>query len=80
METVQELSLQTGKGPEPQGQLPEWRRPLSGRKDKVASEFGSRNWCWDAVLVGTEILAMEDVDPKSRGQQQARPLENIPAW
>lgn len=25
METVQELSLQTGKGPESQGQLPEWR-------------------------------------------------------
>lgn len=42
-----------------------------GRRDKIALEFGSGNWYWVAVLVATVTLAMEDIDPKSRGQQQA---------
>lgn len=44
---------------------------IIGKEDKIALKFGSRNWCWDVVLVGPVILAMEGVDPMSRGQQQA---------
>lgn len=43
------------------------------RKEKIVLEFRSRNWCWDAVVVGTVILPMEDVDPKNRANSRPDP-------